>query len=57
VYDYLNEFFRTLPHNSVVIPDQGGNLVWTSPRFDKKFRVTFEEKVKFGANLNAHQIE
>lgn len=29
VYDYLNEFFRTLPDNSIVIPDQGGNLVWT----------------------------
>ena len=29
MYDYLNEFFRTLPDNSIVIPDQGGNLVWT----------------------------
>jgi len=29
VYDYLSEFFRTLPDNSIVIPDQGGNLVWT----------------------------
>jgi len=29
VYDYLSEFFRTLPDDSIVIPDQGGNLVWT----------------------------
>ena len=29
VYDYLNEFFRNLPNDSIVIPDQGGNLVWT----------------------------
>lgn len=29
VYDYLDEFFRDLPDDCIVIPDQGGNLVWT----------------------------
>src|SRR6056300_139736 len=29
VYDYLSTFFDTLPDECIVIPDQGGNLVWT----------------------------
>ena len=29
VYDYLNEFLELLPDDSIIIPDQGGNLVWT----------------------------
>lgn len=29
VYDYLNNFFEDLPDDCIVIPDQGGNLVWT----------------------------
>lgn len=29
VYDYLNSFFNELPDDCIVIPDQGGNLVWT----------------------------
>ena len=29
VYDYLYEFFKDLPDDCIVIPDQGGNLVWT----------------------------
>jgi acetolactate synthase-1/2/3 large subunit len=29
VYDYLDEFFHNLPDDCIVIPDQGGNLVWT----------------------------
>lgn len=29
VYDYLTEFFRDLPDDCIIIPDQGGNLVWT----------------------------
>ena len=29
VYDYLDEFFMDLPNDCIVIPDQGGNLVWT----------------------------
>ena len=29
VYDYLDEFFKDLPDDCIVIPDQGGNLVWT----------------------------
>lgn len=29
VYDYLRTFFETLPDDCIVIPDQGGNLVWT----------------------------
>ena len=29
VYEYLDQFFKTLPDDCVVIPDQGGNLVWT----------------------------
>jgi len=29
VYDYLNDFFDTLPDDCIVIPDTGGNLVWT----------------------------
>jgi acetolactate synthase-1/2/3 large subunit len=29
VYDYLDDFFRDLPDDCIVIPDQGGNLVWT----------------------------
>lgn len=29
VYDYLNEFFKSLPDDCIIIPDQGGNLVWT----------------------------
>jgi len=29
VYDYLDEFFNDLPDDCIVIPDQGGNLVWT----------------------------
>jgi acetolactate synthase-1/2/3 large subunit len=29
VYDYLNGFFEELPDDCIVIPDQGGNLVWT----------------------------
>jgi acetolactate synthase-1/2/3 large subunit len=29
VYDYLNGFFKDLPDDCIIIPDQGGNLVWT----------------------------
>ena len=29
VYDYLNGFFKSLPDDCIIIPDQGGNLVWT----------------------------
>jgi acetolactate synthase-1/2/3 large subunit len=29
VYDYLDDFFKKLPDDCIVIPDQGGNLVWT----------------------------
>ena len=29
VYDYLDGFFYDLPNDCIVIPDQGGNLVWT----------------------------
>lgn len=29
VYDYLTSFFNELPDDCIVIPDQGGNLVWT----------------------------
>ena len=29
VYDYLSTFFDELPDECIVIPDQGGNLVWT----------------------------
>lgn len=29
VYDYLDGFFNDLPNDCIVIPDQGGNLVWT----------------------------
>ena len=29
VYDYLDDFFNDLPDDCIVIPDQGGNLVWT----------------------------
>ena len=29
VYDYLTGFFRDLPDDCIIIPDQGGNLVWT----------------------------
>lgn len=29
VYDYLDGFFGDLPDDCLVIPDQGGNLVWT----------------------------
>jgi len=29
VYDYLSKFFDELPDECIVIPDQGGNLVWT----------------------------
>ncbi len=29
VYDYLTTFFEDLPDDCIVIPDQGGNLVWT----------------------------
>jgi acetolactate synthase-1/2/3 large subunit len=29
VYDYLNGFFKNLPDDCIIIPDQGGNLVWT----------------------------
>jgi acetolactate synthase I/II/III large subunit len=29
VYDYLTEFFEDLPDDCIIIPDQGGNLVWT----------------------------
>ena len=29
VYDYLNGLFKSLPDDCIVIPDQGGNLVWT----------------------------
>mgnify|MGYP006144926733 CR=1 FL=1 len=29
VYDYLDGFFKDLPDDCIVIPDQGGNLVWT----------------------------
>jgi len=29
VYDYLSAFFDALPDECIVIPDQGGNLVWT----------------------------
>jgi acetolactate synthase-1/2/3 large subunit len=29
VYDYLTKFFNDLPDECIIIPDQGGNLVWT----------------------------
>ena len=29
VYDYLTSLFDSLPDECIVIPDQGGNLVWT----------------------------
>ena len=29
VYDYLDGFFENLPEDCIVIPDIGGNLVWT----------------------------
>ena len=29
VYDYLDGFFEELPDDCIIIPDQGGNLVWT----------------------------
>jgi acetolactate synthase-1/2/3 large subunit len=29
VYDYLYDFFHNLPDDCIIIPDQGGNLVWT----------------------------
>ena len=29
VYDYLDGFFDDLPDDCIIIPDQGGNLVWT----------------------------
>ena len=29
VYDYLNGLFKSLPDDCIIIPDQGGNLVWT----------------------------
>ncbi len=29
VYDYLNKFFNTIDDDCIIIPDQGGNLVWT----------------------------
>lgn len=29
VYDYLDGFFKSLPDDCIIIPDQGGNLVWT----------------------------
>ena len=29
VYDYLDGFFNDLPDDCIIIPDQGGNLVWT----------------------------
>jgi acetolactate synthase I/II/III large subunit len=29
VYDYLSSLFDSLPDDCIVIPDQGGNLVWT----------------------------
>ena len=29
VYDYLNDFFEKLPEDCIVVPDIGGNLVWT----------------------------
>ena len=29
VYDYLDGFFEDLPDDCIIIPDQGGNLVWT----------------------------
>ena len=29
VYDYLSGLFDSLPDDCIVIPDQGGNLVWT----------------------------
>lgn len=29
VYDYLTRFFEDLPDDCIIIPDQGGNLVWT----------------------------
>jgi acetolactate synthase-1/2/3 large subunit len=29
VYDYLTTFFNDLPDDCIIIPDQGGNLVWT----------------------------
>ena len=29
VYDYLDSFFKSLPDDCIIIPDQGGNLVWT----------------------------
>jgi len=29
VYDYLDDLFNDLPDECIVIPDQGGNLVWT----------------------------
>ena len=29
VYDYLNGLLKSLPDDCIIIPDQGGNLVWT----------------------------
>lgn len=29
VYDYLTDLFDTIEDDSIIIPDQGGNLVWT----------------------------
>ena len=29
VYDFLDTFFDEIPDDCIVIPDQGGNLVWT----------------------------
>lgn len=29
VYDYLDDFFEKLPEDCIVVPDIGGNLVWT----------------------------
>jgi len=29
VYDYLDGLFKSLPDDCIIIPDQGGNLVWT----------------------------
>lgn len=28
-YEFLDYFFKNLPEDSLIIPDQGGNLVWT----------------------------
>jgi len=29
VYKYLDNFFTGLPKDAIIIPDQGGNLIWT----------------------------